>query len=158
LKDGPWFKQGLIRQGFVVEQKTWRTPCYAPPLIWGKTFLKRRTNHRGGKHMPDVMDIAKKALLTGIGLALTAKDEAEDLAKELEKKLNLTEGEGKKFLKDIQNRYEDTQNKLEERIEKSVKKFLKKADIVTSDELKALKKEIRDLKESINKNAGAGGD
>ena len=108
--------------------------------------------------MPDVMDIAKKAMLTGIGLALTAKDEAEDLAKELEKKLNLTEGEGKKFLKDIQNRYEDTQNKLEERIEKSVKKFLKKADIVTSDELKALKKEIRDLKESINKNAGAGGD
>lgn len=108
--------------------------------------------------MPDVMDIAKKALLTGIGLALIAKDEAEDMAKELEKKLNLNEEEGKKFLKDIQNRYEDTQNKLEERVEQSVKKFLKKADIVTSEELKALKKEIRDLKESINKNAGAGGD
>lgn len=108
--------------------------------------------------MPDVMDIAKKALLTGIGLALIAKDEAEDMAKELEKKLNLNEEEGKKFLKDIQNRYEDTQNKLEERVEKSVKKFLKKSDIVTSEELKALKKEIRDLKESINKNAGAAGD
>lgn len=108
--------------------------------------------------MPDVMDIAKKALLTGIGLALTAKDEAEDLTKELEKKLNLNEEEGKKFLKDIQNRYEDTQNKLEERVEKAVKKFLKKADIVTTDELKALKKEIRDLKETINKNAGAAGD
>lgn len=104
--------------------------------------------------MPDVMDIAKRALLTGIGLALTAKDEAEDLAKELEKKLNLNEEEGKKFLKDIQNRYEETQNKLENRVEKSVKDFLKKADIVTTDELKALKKEIRDLKQSISQTTG----
>jgi polyhydroxyalkanoate synthesis regulator phasin len=99
------------------------------------------------------MDIAKKALLTGIGLALTAKDEAEDLAREMEKKLNLNEEEGKKFLKDIQKRYEETQDKLEARVEKSVQKFLKKADIVTTDELKALKKEIRDLKQSLNKAA-----
>ena len=103
--------------------------------------------------MPDVMDIAKRALLTGIGLALTAKDEAEDLAKEVANKMNLNEEEGKKFLRDIQKRYEETQNKLEDRVEKSVKDFLKKADIVTSDELKALKKEIRDLKQSINKSA-----
>jgi len=113
---------------------------------------------KGGKNMPDVMDIAKRAFLTGIGLALTAKDEAEDLAKELEKKLNLNEEEGKKFLKDIQKRYEDTQNKFEERVEKSVKEFLKKADIVTTDELKALKKEIRDLKQSINKTADGAGE
>jgi polyhydroxyalkanoate synthesis regulator phasin len=106
--------------------------------------------------MPDVMDIAKRALLTGIGLALTAKDEAEDLAKEVANKMNLNEEEGKKFLRDIQKRYEETQNKLENRVEKSVKEFLKKADIVTSDELKALKKEIRDLKQSINKSAGSG--
>jgi polyhydroxyalkanoate synthesis regulator phasin len=108
--------------------------------------------------MPDVIDIAKKALLTGIGLALTAKDEAEDLARELEKKLNLNEEEGKKFLKDIQKRYEETQDKLEARVEKSVQKFLKKADIVTTDELKALKKEIRDLKQSLNKTADGTGE
>ena len=108
--------------------------------------------------MPDVLDIAKKALLTGIGLALTAKDEAEDLAKELEKKLNLNEEEGKKFLKDIQKRYEETQDKLEARVEKSVQKFLKKADIVTTDELKALKKEIRELKQSLNKAAEGTGE
>jgi polyhydroxyalkanoate synthesis regulator phasin len=111
-------------------------------------------NETKEEKMPDVMDIAKRALLTGIGLALTAKDEAEDLAKELEKKLNLNEEEGKKFLKDIQNRYEETQNKLESRVEKSVKDFLKKADIVTTDELKALKKEIRDLKQSISQTTG----
>ena len=108
--------------------------------------------------MPDVIDVAKKAFMTGIGLALTAKDEAEDLARELEKKLNLNEEEGKKFLKDIQKRYEETQDKLEARVEKSVQKFLKKADIVTADELKALKKEIRDLKQSLNKTGDGSGE
>jgi polyhydroxyalkanoate synthesis regulator phasin len=115
--------------------------------------LISKDGHLPGKeqNMPDVMDIAKKAMLTGIGLALTAKDEAEDLAKDLEKKMNLNEEEAKKFFKDIQKRYEETQTKLEERVEKAVRKILKRADIVTSDQLKALKKEIRELKQSINK-------
>ena len=38
--------------------------------------------------------------------------------------------------------YRNAQKKLEARVEKSVKEFLKKADIVTNDELKAVKKEI----------------
>ena len=35
-------------------------------------------------------------------------------------------------------------------MEKSVKELLKKADVVTQDELKGLKKEIRDLKKLIS--------
>ncbi|MDJ0720648.1 MAG: phasin family protein [Desulfobacterales bacterium] len=103
--------------------------------------------------MADVIEFTRKAFLTGLGLALTAKDEVEDLTKELEKKMNMGEEEGKKFFHDVQKRYEDTQEKLESRVEKSVKEFLKKADIVTSDELKALKKEIRELKRTISQGA-----
>ncbi len=99
--------------------------------------------------MPDVIDIAKKTLLTGIGLALVAKDELEDIAGDLEKKLNLTEKEGKKFFDELQERYDTTQKKLEYRVEKSVNDFLQKANIVTENDLKALKKEIRDLKNAI---------
>jgi len=50
----------------------------------------------------------------------------------------------------LQKRYEDTQQKLEARVEKAVNTFLKKANVVTSDELKALKKEVRDLKKMIS--------
>ncbi|MGD8241194.1 MAG: phasin family protein [Desulfobacterales bacterium] len=100
--------------------------------------------------MDDILDFTKKAFLTGIGLALTAKDEVEDLAKDLEKKMSMGEEEGKKFFQEVQQRFEDTQGKLEARVEKSVNEFLKKADIVTSDELKALKKEIRELKQTIS--------
>jgi len=97
-----------------------------------------------------MLSIFKKSLLTGIGLALIAKDEVEDLAKELVKKGQMSETEGVKFLDDLQNRYDNTQKKLEEKVEKAVKKFMKRADIVTGDELKGLKKEIRDLKKAIS--------
>ena len=95
-------------------------------------------------------DLIKKTLLTGIGLALKTWDEVEDLAKEIADKSKMSEKEGSNFLKDIQKKYEDAQKKLEARVEKTVKDFLKKADVVTGDELKALKKEVRELKKIIS--------
>lgn len=100
--------------------------------------------------MADLVELLKKTMITGIGLALTAKDEVEDWAKEVEKRLSMTEEEGRKFLDDVQKRYEDSQAKLEARVEKTVKDVLKKADIVTGDELKALKKEIWELKQALS--------
>ena len=97
-----------------------------------------------------MFDMVKKSMLTGIGLALKTWDEVEDIAKELVEKGKMSENDGKKFLNDLQKRYEETQKKLEARVEKTVKDFLKKADIVTSDELKAVKKEVRDLKKIIS--------
>ena len=88
-------------------------------------------------------------MLAGIGLALKTKDEVEDLAKELAAKGKLSEKDGKNFIEDLLNRYDDAQQKLEARVEKTVKELLKKADVVTGDELKGLKKEIRELKKII---------
>jgi len=62
----------------------------------------------------------------------------------------MSEQEGKHFLDDLLKRYDEAKDKLEEKVEKTVREFLKKADIVTSDELKALKKEIRELKKAIS--------
>lgn len=95
-------------------------------------------------------DLIKKTLLAGVGLALKTWDEVEDLAKELIDKGKMSEKDGRKFTKDLQKRYEDTQKKLEARVEKTVKELFKKADVVTTDELKALKKEVRDLKKMIS--------
>ena len=95
-------------------------------------------------------DLIKKTLLAGVGLALKTWDEVEDLAKELVEKGKMTEKDGNKFIKDLQTRYEETQKKLEDRVEKTVQDFLKKANVVTSDELKAVKKEIRELKKMIS--------
>ena len=98
-----------------------------------------------------LLDMAKQTMLTGIGLALVARDEVEEIAKDIEKRMNMNQEDGKQFLKDIQKRYDETQTKLEERVEKAVKDVLKKMDVVTGDELKALKKEIRELKKAVGK-------
>lgn len=100
--------------------------------------------------MPDLIDLMKKALLTGVGLALKSKDEVEELAKDIEKKMEMSEQDGRKFLKEFQDKYDEAQDKLEKRVEKAVRDFMKKADLVTADELKALKKEVRELKKAIS--------
>ena len=104
-----------------------------------------------------MFDIAKKSMMAGIGLALKTRDEVEDLARELIQKGKMSENEGKKFLDDLLNRYELTIKKLEERVEKTVREFLKKADVVTGDDLKGLKKEIRELKKAIGKGIDTSG-
>jgi len=95
-------------------------------------------------------DLMKKTLQAGVGLALKTWEEVEDLAKELIKKGKMSEKEGRKFLDDLQKKYEDSQKKLEARVEKIVKAWLKKADVVTGDEIKALRKEIRELKKMVS--------
>lgn len=97
-----------------------------------------------------MIDLIKKTMMAGIGLALKTRDEVEDLVKDLVKKGNMNEQEGKKFLDELLDRYDEAKDKMEERVEKMVKDFLKKADVVTGDELKALKKEIRELKKAIS--------
>jgi polyhydroxyalkanoate synthesis regulator phasin len=106
-----------------------------------------------GERRKIMLDIVKKAMLTGIGMALLAKDEVEELAREVVEKGKMTEQDGKKFLHELQSRYEDVQDKLEDRVEKSVRDILKKMDVVTGEDLKAIKKEIRALKTAINKDA-----
>ncbi len=97
-----------------------------------------------------MFDLMKKGMLAGIGLALKTKDEVEDMVQEIQKKGEMSEAEGRKFFEDVQKKYADAQGKLEKRVEQTVKDFLKKTHIVTSDELKELKKEIRELKSIIN--------
>jgi polyhydroxyalkanoate synthesis regulator phasin len=103
----------------------------------------------------ELLEIVKRTMLTGVGLALVAKDEVEEIAKEIEKKLDMGEQDGKKLVKDLQNRWDEAQTKLEDRVETAVKDVMKKMDVVTSDELKALKKEIRELKKAVGKETGS---
>jgi polyhydroxyalkanoate synthesis regulator phasin len=97
-----------------------------------------------------MFDLMRKGMLAGIGLALKTWDEVEKMVQEVQEKGEMSETEGRKFLDDVQKKYEEAQSKLEKRVEQTVKDFLKKTQIVTTDELKDLKKEIRELKSIIN--------
>jgi polyhydroxyalkanoate synthesis regulator phasin len=97
-----------------------------------------------------MFDLVKKSMLAGIGLALKTWDEVEDLVTDIQKKGEMSESEGRKFLDEARKRYDEVQSKLEKRVEETVKAFLHKTSIVTTDELKDLKKEIRELKSIVN--------
>ena len=95
-----------------------------------------------------MIEIVKKTFLTGAGLALKTWDEVEALTKDVVKKAKMGEKEGSKFLKDMKSRYDDTQKKTGKYMEKVVKDILKKMDIATAADIKALKKEIQQLKKA----------
>ena len=97
-----------------------------------------------------MIEILKKTLMAGAGLAHEAWEEVEARAKEIAKKAKMSENEGSKFLKDIKSRYDETQKKTGNYVEKVVKDILKKMDIATAADIKALKKEIRQLKKAVS--------
>ncbi|MDD3993104.1 MAG: phasin family protein [Desulfobacterales bacterium] len=97
----------------------------------------------------------KKLVIMGLGAGLMAKDEMEKMGREFSKKFEMGEKDAKKFMDDLEQRYEKAQKKLDKRVEEMVHDFLKKADIVTNDDLKALKKEIRELKKAVSEGTDA---
>lgn len=97
-----------------------------------------------------IKNLIQDALYTGIGMAVETRDMVEKWAKDMTQKNQMSAEEGKKFVDDIKDRYDKTQAKFECRVEEAVNKVIKKTDMATTEEIKALKKEIRDLKNLIN--------
>ncbi|MDX1708602.1 MAG: hypothetical protein R3274_08385 [Desulfobacterales bacterium] len=100
-----------------------------------------------------MFDILKKTYLAGADLAAKTWDEVEALSKEIAKKAKLSENEGSKFIKEMKKRYDDTQKRTGGYVERVVKDILKKMDIATSADVKALKREIRQLKKAAGMTA-----
>ncbi len=112
-----------------------------------KSIISDNGSRRGRKEVP-MLEMLKKTYLAGADLAHKTWDEVETLSKELVNKAKMSEKEGSKFLSDMKKRYDDTQKKTGTYIEKVVKDIMKKMDIATAADIKALKKEIRQLKKA----------
>ncbi|MCP4116763.1 MAG: hypothetical protein GY737_15390 [Desulfobacteraceae bacterium] len=93
-----------------------------------------------------MLDYMKKSLLAGVGLALRSKKEIEEFAKEFVDQSKMDQKEGKKFLDDLMENYDETREKLDKKVEAAVEKVLKKADIPRGAEIKELKEEVREIK------------
>lgn len=100
--------------------------------------------------MSSIKNMIQDAVYTGIGMAVETREMVEKWAKDMTQKNQMSAEEGRKFVDEIKERYDKTQEKFEARVEEAVKTVMKKTDMVTADEIKALKKEIRDLKNLIN--------
>jgi polyhydroxyalkanoate synthesis regulator phasin len=96
-----------------------------------------------------MIDQMKKALTTGVGLALKTWAEAEAAGKEMIKKAQLSEKDAGQLLQTLKASYEKAQKKMEVQVNRLVKDVLKKADIATHEDVRALKREILALKKDL---------
>ena len=96
-----------------------------------------------------MIELIKKAVFTGIGIASLTKDKIEDLAKELATKGKMSEQEGEKLIQEILNRAEESRTTLNSQTEKLVRKTIDKMQLARSEDIDLLKTEIALLREEI---------
>jgi len=97
-----------------------------------------------------MIDLIKKTLLTGIGVAALTKDRIEDLAKELIVKGKMTEQEGEKLVQEVLDRAEESRENLKTQTEELVEKSIAKMKLARVEDIDALKGEIEKLRKEIS--------
>ena len=95
-----------------------------------------------------MIELVKKVLLTGVGVAALSKEKVEDLAKDFVEKGKMTEQEGKKLVDQLLSSSEEARQDLQKQIEGKVQAVLEKMDLAKKSDLEALKLEIEELRKA----------
>ena len=96
-----------------------------------------------------MIELIEKSLLTALGAMTLSQKKAEELSNEFREKLNLSEEEGKAFLKKIQDTALEQQSKLESAAQEEVKKACDRMGLVSQEEFNKLKRKINHLEKQI---------
>ena len=96
-----------------------------------------------------MIELIEKSLLTALGAMTLSQKKAEELSNEFREKLNLSEEEGKAFLKKIQDAALEQQAKLESAAQEEVKKACDRMGLVSQEEFNKLKRKITHLEKQI---------
>lgn len=97
-----------------------------------------------------MIDLIKKAVLTGIGVASLTKDKIEDLAKELIDKGKMSEQEGEKLVQEMLSRAEESRETMKSQTESLVKNTITKMQLARVEDIELLKGEIERLRDEIS--------
>lgn len=98
----------------------------------------------------EMIDVIKKAVLTGIGIASLTKDKIEDLAKDLIDKGKMSEQEGEKLVQEMLSRAEESRQTMKNQTETLVQKTIDKMHLARMEDVDLLKKEIETLRAEIS--------
>ncbi len=101
-----------------------------------------------------MLDIIKKTMFTGLGLAYLTKEKIEELSKELIAKGDLTEQEGKEIFSDLSKKSKEAKEKLEEQIKSVVHDSLDKMNLASREDVQALENKVNELADIIKDQQG----
>jgi len=96
-----------------------------------------------------MVDLLKKTLLTGIGIAALSKEKIEELAKGFVEKGKISEQEGRELVDDLVVRSEESRVEFQKQIEEKVQAVLKKMNLAQQSEIDALKIEVAALQKIL---------
>jgi len=96
-----------------------------------------------------MIDVLKKSLYTGLGLAFMTREKIEDLSREMVKLGKLTEQEGRDLVAELTKKSEEAGRSVREHIDNAVKQQLQRMNLVTRDDYNELKRELEILKSRI---------
>lgn len=92
-----------------------------------------------------MLDIIKRTLLTGVGLAVMTRDKVEELGKELVEQAKLSESEGKEFVDNLMTQSENARKDFETRINTAVQKAVSTLNLASKDEVAKLSAKVEEL-------------
>ncbi len=96
-----------------------------------------------------MIDLIKKAMLTGVGVASLTKEKIEEVAKEFVEKGKLPEQEGKKFVQEMMEKSEESKEDLKNQFDLMLETALAKMQLARAADLNELKKEIVSLRKEV---------
>jgi polyhydroxyalkanoate synthesis regulator phasin len=103
----------------------------------------------------NMVDLIKKALYTGVGLAVLTKEKAEELVKDLTQQAKLSEQEGKELFEGLLKQSEQARNDFQAKIDEAVLTVVKRLNLATKDEVASLKAKVEELTSKLGQQPGA---
>jgi polyhydroxyalkanoate synthesis regulator phasin len=98
-----------------------------------------------------MFEVINKAFLIGVGLAATAGEKVEELAKELAEKGKLSESEAKKLADNMVAKSAKARKDLKAQVEKWLEQSIHKMHLPTKDDIDSLKARIAKLEKAGKK-------
>jgi polyhydroxyalkanoate synthesis regulator phasin len=96
-----------------------------------------------------MIDLIKKALYTGVGMAVLTKEKAEELVKELTQQAKLSEQEGKELFDGLLKQSDQARIDFQAKVDDAVLSVIKRLNLVSKDELESLQNKVAELSAKI---------
>jgi polyhydroxyalkanoate synthesis regulator phasin len=96
-----------------------------------------------------MIDLIKKSLFTGIGIATHTHEKVTELGKKFIADAKLSEEDGKKFIDDLTRKTQDARDAMEKIVRDTIDKTLDKMKIPTSKEVAELQQRIAALEAEL---------
>jgi polyhydroxyalkanoate synthesis regulator phasin len=103
-----------------------------------------------------MVDLIKKALYTGVGLAVLTKEKAEELVKELTQQAKLSEQEGKELFEGLLKQSEQARNDFQSKVDEAVVAVVNRLNLATKDEVASLRAKLEELSSRIGPGQATG--